>query len=107
MAYCVRDLLKKHGALDYKECVGDDLRPQMPDAPGMEGMKPWNFPDMLKLKDDETAVFSYIVFRDRAHRDEVNAKVMSDPSMNDPANKNQPMPFDVTKMAYGGFTAIV
>ena len=107
MATGGRDLWKKHGALDYKECVGDDLRPEMPDMPGMAGMKPWNFPDMLKLKDDETAVFSYIVFRDRAHRDKVNAKVMSDPSMKDPTNKNEPMPFDMRKMAYGGFETIV
>lgn len=107
MATDGRDLWKKHGALDYKECVGEDLRPQMPDMPEMANMKPWSFPDMLNLKEDETAVFSYIVFKDRAHRDEVNAKVMSDPYMQDPANKNRPMPFEMSKMAYGGFEVIV
>ncbi len=98
---------RKHGALDYKECVGDDLRPQMPDMPDVPGMKMWNFPDMVKLKEDETVVFSYIVYKDRAHRDEVNAKVMQDPYMNDPAQKDKPMPFEMNKMAYGGFTVLV
>lgn len=101
-----RDLWKKYGALDYKECVGEDLRPQMPDMPDTPNMKAWSFPDMLKLKDDETAIFSYVVYRDKAHRNEVNAKVMSDPSMQDPT-KNRPMPFEMNKMAYGGFETIV
>jgi uncharacterized protein YbaA (DUF1428 family) len=91
----------KHGALDYKECIGNDLNPDT------GGMKALTFPKMTKLKPDELVVFSYIVFKSRAHRDAVNAKVMKDPAMNDPKYKDKPMPFDVKKMAYGGFETIV
>ncbi len=108
MAMGGKEIWLKHGALDYKECVGDDLVPKMPDMPGMESMpKPMTFVDLAKPVADETVVFSYIVFRDRAHRDEVNAKVMNDPSMTPEAMKDQPMPFDVQRMAYGGFQTIV
>ena len=89
---------RKHGALDYKECVGDDLR------------VPWGgvpFPRVVKLKKGETVVFSYIVFKSRAHRDKVNAKVMKDPLMNDPTYKDKPMPFDMKRVVYGGFKIIV
>ncbi len=97
---------KKYGALDYKECVGNDLNPQMPDTPEMVAMgKPLTFPEMTKLGADETVIFSYIVFRDRAHRDEVNTKVMDDPFMKE--HPSEPMPFEMSKMAYGGFEAIV
>ena len=92
---------KKYGALDYKECVGEDLHP------AMAGMKVATFPKMTKAKPGETVVFSYIVFRSRKHRDQVNAKVMSDPSMNPPDQKNFTMPFDEKRMAYGGFEVIV
>jgi uncharacterized protein YbaA (DUF1428 family) len=87
----------KYGALDYKECVGDDLNVK------------WGLPftKLLKLKPNETAVFSYIVYKSRAHRDQVNAKVMKDPMMNDPKMKDKPMPFDMKRMAYGGFKVIV
>jgi uncharacterized protein YbaA (DUF1428 family) len=84
------------GALDYKECVGDDL-----DA---EFALP--FPKGIKTKPGETVVFSYIVYKSRAHRDAVNAKVMKDPriaSMCDPKD----MPFDCKRMLYGGFKTIV
>ncbi len=91
----------KYGALDYKECVGDDLKPNS------MGMKIWSFPEMVKPKPDELVVFSYIVYKSRAHRDQVNAKVMKDPMMNDPKNKNQPMPFDMKRMASGGFKVLV
>ena len=74
-------LWRKYGALEYKECVGDDLNPKM------GGMPPFlKFPKMVKLKKGGTVVFSYIVYKSRAHRDSVNAKVMKDPSMNDPKN---------------------
>lgn len=88
---------KKYGALDYKECVGDDL-----------GNK-WGvqFPKLVKLKRNEIVVFSYIVFKSKAHRNQVNAKVMKDPFMNDPAYTGKTMPFDMKRMAYGGFTVIV
>ncbi|MDD1697261.1 MAG: DUF1428 domain-containing protein [Methanoregula sp.] len=89
---------KKYGALEYYECVGDDLEPEMAGI---------TFPKMTKAKTSETVVFSFIVFESRAHRDEVNAKVMQDPVMNDPKYKDMPMPFDMKRMAYGGFNVIV
>ena len=94
-------LWMKYGALDYKECVGDDLTPDMGE------FKIATFPQITNLKSDETVVFSYIVFKSKTHRNAVNAKVMKDPSMNDPKNKNKPMPFDMKRMAYGGFKVIV
>jgi len=87
---------KEYGAIDYKECVGDDLKVKF-------GLP---FTRLAKLKAGETVVFSYIVYRSRAHRDQVNAKVMKDPrlaGMCDPKD----MPFDVKRMGYGGFKVIV
>jgi uncharacterized protein YbaA (DUF1428 family) len=87
---------REHGALEYRECVGDDLQSEF-------GMP---FPKTVKLKDGETVVFSWIVFKSRADRDRVNKKVMADPrlaSMMDPKS----MPFDIKRMAYGGFKSIV
>jgi len=84
----------KHGALDFKECVGDDLETGM-------GMP---FPRLMKLKPGETVVFSYIVFKSRAHRDRVNAKVMKEmEQMGAPKD----MPFDLKRMVYGGFEVLV
>lgn len=100
MAEMGAQLWKKHGALEYYECAGDDLSPTNP----MTGI---TFPEMARAGPGETVVFSFIVFASREHRDEVNAKVMKDPYMNDPARGNQPMPFDMKRMAYGGFTVIV
>lgn len=94
MARWGRDTWMKHGALDYKECVGDDLR--------VKGMLP--FPKAFKLKAGEVPVFSYIVFKSRAHRDKVNKKVMKEVAG---ADCSKDMPFDVKRMAYGGFKAIV
>lgn len=91
-------LWMKHGALDYKECKGDDLKPDM--GPH----KLLTFPQMIKLKPTETVWFSYIVYKSKKHRDQVNAKVMKDPAMHDPQYKDKPMPFDIKRMAYGGFT---
>ena len=84
----------KHGALDYKECVGDDLEPKW-------GMP---FPRLLKLKPGETVVFSYIVFKSRAHRDRVNAKVMREMEK---MGGVEEMPFDMKRMVYGGFSVLV
>ena len=87
---------REHGALEYVECVADDV------STG----KVTSFPRSVKLKDDETVVFSYIVYRSRAHRDRVNAKVMKDPrlaDMMDPKN----LPFDGMRMFWGGFREIV
>ena len=88
---------KEHGALAYYECVGDDLTP----FPGSLG-----FPKLARLKAGETAVFAFIVYRSRAHRDRVNARVMKDPRMNDPAMAANP-PFDMKRFAMGGFRTIV
>jgi uncharacterized protein YbaA (DUF1428 family) len=85
---------RKYGALDYKECVGEDL--------DVKWGTPFN--RMMKLKRGETVVFSYIVFKSRAHRDRVNLKVMKHmESMNMPKD----MPFDMKRMVYGGFRVIV
>lgn len=98
MASWGKKLWMKYGALDYKECRGDDLRPK-----GMPGMKARYFTDAAKAKPHETVWFSYIVFKSKQHRDQVNAKVMKDPAMNDPAWKDKPMPFDMKRFCYGGF----
>jgi len=87
---------KEHGALAYSECVGEDL--SVPFGMG--------FRKMARLKAGETVVFSWIVYRSRAHRDKVNAAVMKDPRMNDPAMKDQ-MPFDLKRFAMGGFEVLV
>jgi len=87
---------KEHGALEYRECSGDDLANKW-------GM---TFGQALKLKRGETAVFAWIVFKSRAHRDRVNAKVMKDPRMNTMMDAKKP-PFDVKRMVYGGFTVMV
>jgi uncharacterized protein YbaA (DUF1428 family) len=89
-------LWKEHGALEYRECVGDDLNVK------------WGipFPKIVKLKPGETVIFAWIVFKSRAHRDRVNAKVMKDPrifSMMDP----KAMPFDPKRMTVGGFKILV
>lgn len=88
------ELWKKHGALEYRECVAEDLR------------APWAlpFPRLLKLKRGETVVFSWIVFKSRAHRDRVNAKVRREAGA---TMEGMPMPFDMKRMAYGGFATIV
>lgn len=91
---------KKFGALEYFECVGDDLNPKS------MGMKFFTFPKLAKTKPGETVVFSFIVYKSRKHRDQVNAKVMKK-MMSDPKNKDMVMPFDVKRMAYGGFETIV
>jgi uncharacterized protein YbaA (DUF1428 family) len=92
----------KHGALQYIECAADDLE----SAAGWGGR---SFAKMADAKPDETVIFAYVVYKSRAHRDKVNAKVMKDPVMNDPKNKDKDkvMPFDMKSMAYGGFTSIV
>lgn len=71
---------------------------------------PWGgvpFPKMVRLKRGEVVAFSYIVYKSRAHRDKVNAKVQKDPSMSPEKWKDAPMPFDMRRMAFGGFKVIV
>ena len=89
---------KKYGALEYFECIGDDMTPEWAKM---------TFPKMAKAKEGETVIFSFIVYKSKADRDTVNAKVMQDPTMNDPQFKDKPMPFDMKRMAYGGFRVIV
>lgn len=101
MATIGRDVWMKCGALDYKECVGEDLKPDM------GGMKVMTFPKLVKPKKNEIVVFSYIVYKSRKHRDMVNSKVMKDSMMNEDKWKDKPMPFDMKRMCYGGFKTIV
>jgi uncharacterized protein YbaA (DUF1428 family) len=102
MAQLGKKIWMKYGALDYKECVGDDLSPK-----AMGDMKPRSFLEMANAKSGETVWFSFIVYKSRQHRDQVNAKVMKDPAMNDPKWKDKPMPFDMKRFAYAGFKVIV
>lgn len=90
----------KHGALQYVECVGEDLK-----SAAKWGCVP--FSKLAKIKPNETVVFSFIVYKSRAHRDSVNAKVMKDPQMNQEKWKDKPMPFEMKRMAVGGFKTIV
>jgi uncharacterized protein YbaA (DUF1428 family) len=87
---------REHGALEYRECVGDDLDVK------------WGvpFPRQLKVKPGETVMFSWIVFTSRAHRDSVNAKVMRDPRLAKMMGASS-MPFDTKRMIYGGFKVLV
>ncbi len=85
---------KEHGALEYVECVGDDLAVKM-------GLP---FTRLAKLKPQETAIFAFITYRSRAHRDAVNKKVMKDPRMQEAP---QPMPFDSKRITFGGFKVLV
>lgn len=87
---------KEHGALDYCECVGDDLEVPM-------GVP---FPKIVKPKKGETIVFSYVLYKSRAHRDRVNAKVMSDPRLTAMCDPKK-MPFDCKRMTFGGFKVLV
>jgi uncharacterized protein YbaA (DUF1428 family) len=87
---------RKHGALDYRECAGDDLK--------IKGTA--SFLRMARCKPGETVVFSWIVYKSRAHRDLVNKRVMNDPQLLK-AMKSRKMPFDVKRMGYGGFRVIV
>ncbi len=86
----------EHGALEYRECVGDDVKPG----------KLTSFPQSVQLQDDEVVVFSWIVYSSRTQRDRINAKVMADPrlaAMMDPAA----LPFDGKRMFFGGFKTLV
>lgn len=87
---------KEHGALEYIEAVGDDLNVKF-------GV---SFNKIMKPKAGEIVLFSFIVFKSRADRDKVNAKVMADPRMKKMMDKG-PMPFDPKRMAYGGFKGLV
>lgn len=98
------DVWMKHGALSYFECKGNDLKTK-----STGGMKPLAFPKMAKSKPSEDVWFSFIVYKSKKHRDEVNKKVMDEMNekYKDQKDGDFPMPFDVSKMAYGGFSVEV
>lgn len=96
MAKKAGKIWREHGALEYRECAGDDLK--------VTGLLP--FPRLAKIKTDETVVFAWIVFKSRAHRNRVNAKVMKDPRLKGLCDEKS-MPFDMKRMAYGGFKVVV
>jgi uncharacterized protein YbaA (DUF1428 family) len=96
MAQKAGKIWKEHGALEYVECVADDVKPG----------KRTSFPQSVKLKPDEVVVFSWIIYKSRTQRDRINKKVMADPrlsSMMDP----KAMPFDARRMFFGGFKTLV
>lgn len=96
MAKKAGKIWREYGALDYQECVADDVK----------AGKHTSFPQSVKLKPGETVVFSWIVFKSRAHRDRVNAKVMKDPRLA-PMMDMKSMPFDGRRMFWGGFKVVV
>ena len=96
MAQTAGRVWRDHGALEYVECVADDVKPG----------KRTSFPQSVKLKPGETVIFAYIVYKSRAQRDRINAKVMKDPrlaKMMDP----KAMPFDAKRMFWGGFKSLI
>ncbi len=96
MAQRAGKVWREHGALQFRECVGDDLKT----------IRVKSFPSMIKPKRGEKVVFSWIVFKSRAHRDSVNAKVMKDPRLAKMMDMKA-MPFDSKRMVYGGFNVMV
>ena len=89
---------REHGAVEYRECVADDLKSRKSMA---------SFKRNQRLKPGETVLFSWIVYKSRAHRDKVNAKVMKDPRLAKMMSGEEEMPFDMKRMLYGGFKVIV
>lgn len=87
---------REHGALEYHECVGEDLKVAMGTG----------FPEGLKLKRGETVVFAWITYKSRTHRDKVNAKVMADPRIAEMMPEKN-MPFDPKRILWGGFETLV
>ena len=96
MARKAGKIWREHGAIDYVECVADDVKPG----------KLTSFPQSVKMKPDETVVFAWIVYKSRAQRDRVNKKVMADPRLADMMDPKK-MPFDCKRMFYGGFKELV
>ena len=96
MATLASKVWREHGALEYRECVADDVKPG----------KHTSFPQAVKLKSGEKVVFSWIVYKSRAQRDRVNKAVMKDPRLADMMDPKK-MPFDGNRMFWGGFDVIV
>lgn len=88
---------REHGALEYRECVADDVKPG----------KLTSFPQAVKLKPGEVVAFSWIVYKSRRDRDRINKKVMADPRLADMMNDPKSMPFDMKRMFFGGFKTFV
>ena len=95
MAQRAGRIWREHGALDFVECVAEDVKPG----------KVTSFPQSVKLKAGETVMFSWITYQSRAHRDRVNKKVMADPRLKDMMDMKS-MPFDAKRMIYGGFKVL-
>ena len=96
MARAAGKVWRDHGAIEYIECLADDVKPG----------KRTSFPQSVKLKKGETVIFAYIVYRSRAQRNRVNAKVMKDPRLAHMMDPNK-MPFDAKRMFWGGFSVLV
>ena len=96
MAVDAGKIWREHGAVEYRECVGDDMKVKFGTP----------FPRAAKSKNGETVVFSWIVYKSRAHRDAVNKKVMKDTRITE-MMKGKDMPFDMKRMSYGGFKVLV
>lgn len=94
MAQLGAQVWREHGALQYHECIAEDVKPG----------KLTSFPQSVLLEENETVIFAWIVYESRAHRDAVNAKVMADPRMKCDPNA---MPFDAKRMIFGGFETLV
>ena len=96
MARRAGKIWREYGALEYVECVADDVKPG----------KTTSFPQSVKLKEGEVVVFSWIVYESREARDRINAKVMEDPRMKDMMDPSK-MPFDGKRMFFGGFRSVI
>ena len=96
MAQTAGKVWRSHGAIEYVECIADDVKPG----------KHTSFPQSVKLKPGETVIFAYIVYKSRVQRDRVNAKVMKDPRLAKMMNPKA-MPFDGKRMFWGGFKVMV
>ena len=96
MARKAGKIWKEFGALDYRECIAEDVKVG----------KLTSFPRSVKIKPGETVVFSWIVYKSRAHRDRINAKVMKDPRLASMMDLKA-MPFDAKRMIYGGFETLI
>jgi len=96
MARKAGKIWREYGELDYRECVAEDVKVG----------KRTSFPRSVKLRPGETVVFSWIVYKSRAQRDRINAKVMADPRLASMMNPNA-VPFDTKRMFFGGFETLV
>lgn len=99
MASAAAEIWREYGALDYKECVGEDLQ--------VDGEMGRSFIDLLDLDDDESVIFAWIVYESREERDRINTAIMNDPRMDEMFEDEEDMPFDPKKMVYGGFDVLV